>query len=79
CTTGIHKFLDVFPKELISLPPNRDFELCIDVFPGTASIFKALYRMAPKELQEMKVQLQELFDRSFVRPDVSLGVHLFYL
>lgn len=29
------------------------------------------YRMAPAELKELKVQLQELIDRGFIRPSVS--------
>ncbi len=30
-----------------------------------------LYRMAPTELKELKVQLQELLDKGFIRPSVS--------
>ena len=29
------------------------------------------HRMAPTELQELKVQLQELLDRGFIRPSTS--------
>ncbi len=29
------------------------------------------YRMAPVELKELKVQLQELLDKGFIRPNVS--------
>ena len=32
---------------------------------------KALYRMAPAELKELKVQLQELLDMGFIRPSYS--------
>ncbi|XP_042019055.1 uncharacterized protein LOC121766889, partial [Salvia splendens] len=32
---------------------------------------KAPYRMAPKELEELKVQLQELLELGFIRPSVS--------
>ena len=39
--------------------------------PGTAPISKALYHMAPAELKELKVQLQELLDKGFVRPSHS--------
>ncbi|KAI0493363.1 hypothetical protein KFK09_023479 [Dendrobium nobile] len=67
----VREFADVFPEELVGLPPDRDVEFSIDVFPGTAPISKAPYRMAPKELSELKVQLQELVDRGFVRPSVS--------
>ncbi|KAA0035443.1 ty3-gypsy retrotransposon protein [Cucumis melo var. makuwa] len=39
--------------------------------PGAASISRAPYRMAPAELKELKVQLQELLDKGFIRPSVS--------
>ena len=39
--------------------------------PGIAPIFKAPYRMAPSELYELKKQIQDLLDKSFIRPSVS--------
>ncbi|KAI0513659.1 hypothetical protein KFK09_009689 [Dendrobium nobile] len=68
----VREFSDVFPEELVSLPPDRDVEFSIDVFTGTAPISKAPYRMAPKELSELKVQLQELVDRGFIHPSVKV-------
>ena len=38
--------------------------------PGTAPISMAPYRFAPAELVELKVQLQELLDKGFIRPSV---------
>ena len=67
----VSEYLDVFPDELSGLPPTRDSEFVIDVLPGTAPISKALYRMAPAELQELKVQLKEMLDKGFIRPSVS--------
>ena len=46
-------------------------EFTIDLVRGTTSISKASYRMAPIELNELKVQLQELLDKGFIRPSVS--------
>ena len=43
----------------------------MDLAPGTAPISKAPYRMAPMELKELKIQLQELLDKGFIRPSVS--------
>lgn len=51
----VKEFLDFFPEEL----------------PGTASVSIAPYGMAPKELIELKSQIQELLDRGFIRPSVS--------
>ncbi|WVZ70369.1 hypothetical protein U9M48_019043 [Paspalum notatum var. saurae] len=62
---------DVFPKELPGLPPDRDVEFRIDLVPGTAPVSRRPYRMAPDELRELKVQLQEQLDKGFIRPSSS--------
>ena len=64
-------FLDVFPDELPGLPPQREVEFAIEVFPGTRPISKAPYRMPPVKLAELKTQVQELLDRGLVRPSTS--------
>ncbi|KAA3483080.1 DNA/RNA polymerases superfamily protein [Gossypium australe] len=65
-------FLDVFPEELPRLPPNREVEFGIELFPSTVPVSIAPYRMVPKELVELKAQIQELLDRGFIFPSVSL-------
>ncbi|KAA3459053.1 DNA/RNA polymerases superfamily protein [Gossypium australe] len=67
----VGEFTDVFPEELPGLPPDREIEFGIDLLPGTAPVSIAPYRMAPKELVELKAQIQELLDRGFIRPSVS--------
>ena len=67
----MREFLDVFPKDLSGLPPDREIEFSIDLLPGFSLISKAPYRMAPFELRELKAQLQELLDEGFIRPSVS--------
>ncbi|KAL0537094.1 hypothetical protein IC582_026064 [Cucumis melo] len=62
---------DVFPEELPGLPPHREVEFAIELESGTVPISRAPYRMAPTELKELKVQLQELLDKGFIRPSVS--------
>ena len=47
-------------------------EFSIVLLPRTAPISKTPYRMVPLELKELKVQLQELLDKGFIRPSVSL-------
>ncbi|WVZ71016.1 LOW QUALITY PROTEIN: hypothetical protein U9M48_019643 [Paspalum notatum var. saurae] len=59
---------DVFPEELPGLPPDRDVEFGIDLVPSTRL---RPYRMAPDELRELKVQLQEQLDKGFIRPSSS--------
>ncbi|XP_052174731.1 uncharacterized protein LOC127789782 [Diospyros lotus] len=62
------EFPDVFPEELPGLPPSREVEFSIDLVPGTQPVSRAPYRMAPNELKELKVQLEELIEKGFIRP-----------
>ena len=64
-------FLDVFPDDLLGLPPEREIDFPIDLVPGTTPISLPPYRMSPAELKELKTQLQELVDRGFIRPSIS--------
>ena len=67
----VREFPDVFPEELPAIPLEREVDLSIEIVLGTAPVSRALYRVAPAELKELKVQLQELLDKGFVRPSVS--------
>ena len=67
----VRDYPDVFPEDLPGLPPEREVEFTIDLAPGTTPISKAPYRMAPMELKELKIQLQELLDKGFIRLSVS--------
>ncbi|TYK25733.1 pol protein [Cucumis melo var. makuwa] len=67
----VRDYPDVFPEELPGLPPHREVEFVIELESSTVPISRAPYRMAPAELKELKVQLQELLDKGFIRPSVS--------
>nr|GEY08950.1 DNA/RNA polymerases superfamily protein [Tanacetum cinerariifolium] len=67
----VRDFSDVFPEEILGIPPKRKVKFGIKLIPGTQPIFKAPYRMAPIELKELKEKLQELLDLGFIRPSVS--------
>ncbi|GLU19566.1 hypothetical protein SLE2022_358110 [Rubroshorea leprosula] len=67
----VREFPDVFSEDLPGLPPDREVEFAIDLVPGTGPVSKAPYRMAPAELKELKVQLEELLEKGFIRPSVS--------
>jgi hypothetical protein len=62
---------DVFPDDLSGMPPDRDIEFVIELQPGIAPISKRAYHMLPKELVELKTQLQELLDKGFICPSSS--------
>ena len=63
--------MDVFPDELHRLPPQRVVDFGIELHPGTSHISMTPHRMAPVELQEIRVQLQELLDKGFIRQSTS--------
>ena len=65
------KYDDVFPDELSGLPPQRDVDFIIELHPSTSPISMTLHRMGPVESQELKVQIQELLDKGFIRLNTS--------
>ena len=65
------EYVDVFPDEISRLPPQRVVDFGIELHPGTSPISMTPYRMAPVELQELRVQLQELLDKGFIRSSTS--------
>jgi hypothetical protein len=65
------EYTDVFPDDLRGMTPDKDVEFVIELQPGTAPISKRPYRIPPKELAELKNQLQELLDKGYIRPSSS--------
>ena len=64
-------YVDVCPDELPGLPPQRLVDFGIELHSGTLPISMTPHRMAPVELQELRVQLHELLDKGFIRPSTS--------
>ena len=64
----IQELVDVFPEEIPGLPPKRDIDFTIKLVPGAAPVSRAPYRMSIPELTELKMQLQELLDKNYIRP-----------
>nr|GEX98322.1 putative reverse transcriptase domain-containing protein [Tanacetum cinerariifolium] len=69
--TVVRDFHEVFPKDLSGLPLARPVEFQIDLLLGAAPVARAPYRLAPSEMKELSEQLQELFDKGFIRPSFS--------
>ena len=67
----VREFPDVFPDDLPGLPPEREIDFQIELAPGTKPISRAPYRMAPAELKELKVQMEEMVNKGFVRLSTS--------
>jgi hypothetical protein len=53
----VRDFSDVFPEELLGMPPYREVEFFIDPLPRTTPTFKRPYRRSVEELKELKKQL----------------------
>nr|GEX85270.1 putative reverse transcriptase domain-containing protein [Tanacetum cinerariifolium] len=60
-------FPEVFPEYLSGIPPARPVEFQFDLLPGVVPVAWAPYRLAPSEIRELVEQLQELFDKGFIR------------
>ncbi|GJT41938.1 putative reverse transcriptase domain-containing protein [Tanacetum coccineum] len=67
----IRNFPEVFPEEFPGLPPPRQVEFRIDLVPGVAPVAGAPYILAPSEMRELSVQLQELLEKGFIRRSSS--------
>jgi hypothetical protein len=65
------EFPDVFSEDLSGIPLDRDVEFTIELQPGTAPISRRPYKMTPKELAELNIQLNELLDKGYIHPSSS--------
>ena len=65
------EYKDVFLDKLPGLPQHRDVDSIIELHPGASHISMTPHRMAPGELEELKVQLQVLLDNGFIRSNTS--------
>ncbi len=64
----LDEFPDVMPEDLPEdLPPRRRVDHVIEVMPGVAPPAKAPYRMSHEELKELKVQLEELLTKGYIK------------
>lgn len=67
----LREFFYVFPTKLPRKPPIREFEFAIDIVLGARPVSKMSYHITIVKMQELKLQLQELLDKGFIRPSVS--------
>jgi hypothetical protein len=67
----VEEYPDVFPEELLGMPPDHDIEFLIELLPETPPISKRPYRMPVNELVELKKQLAELQAKQFIRSSSS--------
>ncbi|GKA94349.1 putative reverse transcriptase domain-containing protein, partial [Tanacetum coccineum] len=68
----VRDFPEVFPDDLLGLPPMREIEFHIELIPGASPVVKSPYLLAPLEMLELSNQLKELQEKGFIRPSHSL-------
>ena len=73
------EYEDVFSNKLSGLPPYRDVDFVIELHPSMSPISMTPHRMTPVELKELKVQLQGLLDKGFIRSTLHHGALRFCL
>jgi hypothetical protein len=68
----LEEFPDVMFEELPDeLPLRRQVDHAIEVMSGVAPPAKGPYRMNHEELKELKVQLEELLEKGYIKPSKS--------
>ncbi len=76
----LEEFPDVMPDELPEdLPPRRCVDHAIEVMPGVEPPTKAPYRMSHEKLKELKVQLEELLTKGYIKSSESPCGHPSFL
>ncbi|GKB97101.1 putative nucleotidyltransferase, ribonuclease H [Tanacetum coccineum] len=63
----VRDFVKVFLEDLSGLPPQRQVEFRIDLFPGAMPVAKSPYRLAPSKMQELSEQLQEELNKLTIK------------
>ena len=67
----VNEFLDIFPDDLLGVPPPQEIDFGIDLEPDTKPISIPPYKMALADLKELKLQLKYLTDKGFIQPSIS--------
>lgn len=64
-----YEFPNVFPREVLGLMLVKEIDLTIELISGATPISMALHWMTLAKLKELKVQLQDLIDKTFIHPE----------
>ena len=62
----LREYKDVFPEEVLGLPPRRDIDFSIELAPGAVSVSRTPYRMSTPKLVELKLQFREMMDKGYI-------------
>jgi len=67
----VDEYVDVFPNEILELPPSQDIDFSIDLITGAGPVSATPYKMAPVKLAELKKHIEDLLEKKFIRPNAS--------
>ena len=71
----LQEYIDVFPYDILGMPPKWDIDFYIDLVLGAEPISRAPYQMTIQEPSELHLQLEDLLAKSCIRPSVSPWGH----
>ena len=67
----VREFLEVFPNDHPGFPSEWEINIGIELLSYTNPILIRPYKMAPDELNELKLQCNDLLDKGFIQPSIS--------
>ena len=67
----LQEFKDLFPSKLPGMPPPRTVDFHIDLVLEAQLVSRAPYRKTNNELNELKIQLEELLEKGHIHPSIS--------
>jgi hypothetical protein len=59
----LREYRDVFPEEVLGLPPRRYIDFSIELAPGAMPMSRTPYRMNTPELVELKLKQKEMMEK----------------
>ncbi|GJY25729.1 putative reverse transcriptase domain-containing protein [Tanacetum coccineum] len=65
-----HDAVIVYGEKVVRIPYGNK-TLAVERYKGAAPVAPAPYHLAPSEMKELSVQLQELLEKGFIRPSLS--------
>jgi hypothetical protein len=67
----VNEFSNVFHKDLLGMPLDRDIKFVIELKPGTAPIYKTPFRLITPKIAQLKEHIKELLEKRFILPSSS--------
>ena len=68
----LQQFHDVFLVDILKFPPHREVEFSIELVLGVEPSSKAPNRMSTPKLVDLKLEMNEILDKGYIRKSVSL-------